>query len=244
MKLLLVLGVVVAYLGQLHAGPVVADHSLVAISSTRNELFKEFDHLLNGIAKEAIDSLSSLQQNTEKQVASVETAIQDLETLYNDKVLKEISKYDGVLQELETKVSPCFGAVPEDIKKIVHGARGQAGVCAKNTIARVREIKKNVEAHIHFGLGKVQDIVAIGRQCIVDNKGILEQINCALESAPKAVSIVEEIVRDAATLIAESSQEVADISVDTEQCLAVAVQDAVGRFNDAMKKVSECLGDE
>uniref|UniRef100_T1E835 Putative secreted protein n=1 Tax=Anopheles aquasalis TaxID=42839 RepID=T1E835_ANOAQ len=244
MKLLLVLGVAVAFLGQLHAGPVVHDHSLVQISSTRNELFKEFDQLLNGIAKEAIDSLSSVKQNTEKQVASVETAIQELETLYNDKVLKEISKYDGLLQDLETQVSPCFGPVPEDVKKIVQGARGEAGVCAKNTVARVRVIQKNVEAHIHFGLGKVQDIVAIGRQCIVDNKGVLEQINCALESAPKAVSIVEEIIRDAATLFAETSQEVAVISVDTEQCLAVAVQDAVGRLNEALKKVAECLGDE
>lgn len=65
-----------------------------------------------------------------------------------------------------------------------------------------------------------------------------------LLQASKAVSIVEEIVRDAATLIAATSQEVADISVETEQCLAVAVQDAVGRFNEALQKVAQCLGDE
>ncbi|XP_052866699.1 uncharacterized protein LOC128272856 [Anopheles cruzii] len=241
MKLFLV-AILGLCLGQSQAGPVVELQT--AEFATRTRFFGEFDNLLKGIAKEAIESLSTLRQSTAEEVESVENAIENLETLYNDKVLKEIAKYDDVLKELQTKVSPCFAPVPEEISKMVQSARDKAGVCAKATVARVRLIEKNVEEHIKFSLSKVHDIIGIGRKCLEDNSWIVDQINCALQNAPEAVNKVQEIVHDAAKLVAETSKEVAKLAAETEQCLGGAVQDAVTDFNEILGKVIQCLGDE
>uniref|UniRef100_A0A182NES0 CRAL-TRIO domain-containing protein n=1 Tax=Anopheles dirus TaxID=7168 RepID=A0A182NES0_9DIPT len=233
MKLLLV-GVLAVCLGQLQAGPVAVPSDGVPATDTRTQFFAEFNNLLNGIAKEALESLTTLEQSTGQQFQSVEDAIQDLEKLYNEKVLKEIESYDGALNELGTKVSPCFVSVPQDIRAIVQAARGKAGQCASQTLARVHGIQKNIEKHIGEGVQRVQEIVAIGKQCLAENSWIGDQINCALQNAPAAVSIVESIVRDAAVIIAQTSREVSALAKDTEQCLAVAVQDAVADFNDML----------
>ncbi|XP_035909108.1 uncharacterized protein LOC118510867 [Anopheles stephensi] len=242
MKLLLI-GVLAVCLGQLQAGPVALPSSGVPSSDSRAQFFSEFNNLLNGIAKEALVNLASLQQNADKQFRSVEDAIQDLEQLYNEKVLKEIESYDGALDELKSKVSPCFAEVPQEIRDIVQNARGKAGQCAKETLDRVRLIEQKIGKHIEAGAEKVRQIIAIGQKCLSDNSWIVDQINCALQNAPVAVSIVEEIVRDAAVLIGQTSREVAALAKDTEQCLSVAVQDAATEFNDMLVKVVGCLGE-
>uniref|UniRef100_A0A8W7Q550 Protein TsetseEP domain-containing protein n=1 Tax=Anopheles coluzzii TaxID=1518534 RepID=A0A8W7Q550_ANOCL len=240
MKLLLI-GVLALCLGQLQAGPVAVPAKKVPSADTRALFFAEFTHLLDGIAKEALASLTSLEQNAGKQIASVEDAIQDLEQLYNEKVLKEIERYDGALNELSSSVSPCFESVPQNIRDIVQGARGKAGQCGKQTLDRVRKIQENIEQHIQDGAEKVKQIVAIGQKCLQENSWIGDQINCALQNAPVAVSIVEDIVKDAAGLIGHTSREVAALAKDTEQCLAVAVQGAVSEFNDMLAQVVGCL---
>lgn len=48
-------------------------------------------------------------------------------------------------------------------------------------------------------------------------------------------------MKDAAGLIGHTSREVAALAKDTEQCLAVAVQGAVGEFNDMLAQVVGCL---
>uniref|UniRef100_A0A182VUK4 CRAL-TRIO domain-containing protein n=1 Tax=Anopheles minimus TaxID=112268 RepID=A0A182VUK4_9DIPT len=240
MKLLLV-GFFAVCLGQLQAGPVAIPSERVPSADTRARFFTEFNNLLNGIAKEALVSLSSLEQNTASQFRSVEDAIQDLEKLYNEKVLKEITKYDGALDELKSKVSPCFSEVPQDIRDIVEGARNKAGQCGKATLDRVHAIERNIRDHIAQGAEKVKQIIAIGQKCLSDNSWIGDQINCALQNAPVAVSIVEGIVRDAAVLIGQTTREVSALAKDTEQCLAVAVQDAALEFNGMLTKVVDCL---
>uniref|UniRef100_A0A182MAH1 CRAL-TRIO domain-containing protein n=1 Tax=Anopheles culicifacies TaxID=139723 RepID=A0A182MAH1_9DIPT len=225
----------------LQAGPVAIPSERVPSADTRARFFAEFNNLLDGIAREALVSLSSLEQNTAKQFRSVEDAIQDLEQLYNEKVLTEITKYDGALDELKSKVSPCFSEVPQSIRDIVEGARNKAGQCGKETLDRVHAIEKNIRAHIAEGAEKVKQIIAIGQKCLSDNSWIGDQISCALQNAPVAVSIVEEIVRDAAVLIGQTSREVSLLAKDTEQCLAAAVQDAALEFNDMLTKVVECL---
>ncbi|XP_053674950.1 uncharacterized protein LOC128725247 [Anopheles nili] len=242
MKVLSV-GVLLFCFGQLYAGPVAIPAERALSLNTRGEFFVEFNNLLDGIAKEALASLSSLEQSTGQQVQSVEDAIQELENLYNEKVLKEIERYDGALDELSSKVSPCFASVRESIREIVQGARGKAGQCAKNALDQVRGVQQNIEAHIGAGVEKVKQIVDIGKKCLSENSWIVDQINCALQNAPVAVSIVEDIVRDAAALIKQTSQSVGALAKDTEQCLAVVVQDAVENFNDMLEQVVECLGE-
>uniref|UniRef100_A0A182P9H1 DUF725 domain-containing protein n=1 Tax=Anopheles epiroticus TaxID=199890 RepID=A0A182P9H1_9DIPT len=242
MKLLLI-GVLAICLGQLQAGPVAKPAQSVPTSDSRALFFSEFNHLLDGIAKEALASLASLEQNAGKQIESVEDAIQDLEKLYNEKVLKEIERYDGALQVLGSKVSPCFESVPQDIRDIVQDARKKAGQCGKETLDRVHAIQKNIEQHIGAGAEKVKQIIAIGEKCLKENSWIGDQINCALQNAPVAVSIVEEIVKDAAAVIGQTSREVGALAKDTEQCLAEAVQDAVVEFNDMLAQVVGCLGE-
>lgn len=161
----------------------------VPSADTRALFFAEFTHLLDGIAKEALASLSSLEQNAGKQIASVEDAIQDLEQLYNEKVLKEIERYDGALNELSSSVSPCFESVPQNIRDIVQGARAEAGQCGKQTLDRVRKIQENIEKHIQDGAEKVKQIMAIGQKCLQDNSWIGDQINCALQNAPSRLAL-------------------------------------------------------
>ena len=172
---------------KLQAGPVAVPAKKVPSADTRALFFAEFTHLLDGIAKEALASLSSLEQNAGKQIASVEDAIHDLEQLYNEKVLKEIERYDGALNELSSSVSPCFESVPQNIRDIVQGARAEAGQCGKQTLDRVRKIQENIEQHIQDGAEKVKQIVAIGQKCLQENTWIGDQINCALQN----VSIFE-----------------------------------------------------
>ncbi|XP_050078381.1 uncharacterized protein LOC126565260 [Anopheles maculipalpis] len=242
MKLLLI-AVLAVCLGQLQAGPVAIPSEGVPSSDARAQFFAEFNNLLDGIAQEALVSLSTIQQNADKQFRSVEDAIQDLETLYNEKVLKEIEKYDGALDELKSKVSPCFAEVQQNVRDIVQNARDKAGQCAKETLDRVHLIEKKIEEHIEAGTEKVKQIIAIGQKCLSDNTWIVDQINCALQNAPVAVGIVEEIVRDAAVLIGQTSRDVAALAKDTEQCLAVSVQDAVTEFNEMLAKVVVCLNE-
>ncbi|XP_052892346.1 uncharacterized protein LOC128300358 [Anopheles moucheti] len=244
MKLLLLLGVLAVCLGQLQAGPVALPSNDVPSLDTQARFFSDFNNLLNGIAKEALASLTSLEQSTGKQFRSVEEAIQDLEQLYNEKVLKEVASYDGALDELKAKVSPCFSEVPQDIRDIVERARDKAAVCGKETLERVRAIENNIRDHVAAGAGKVKDIIAIGQKCLSENSWIGDQINCALQNAPAAVSIVEGVVRDAAVLIGQTSRAVSVLAKDTEQCLGVAVQDAAIDFNDMLTKVVDCLDGE
>ncbi|KFB39062.1 AGAP009313-PA-like protein [Anopheles sinensis] len=240
MKLLLVAALAACF-GQLRAVPVADDTALALSSETRAQFFNEFNNLLGGIAKEALESLALAGQNTRSQLQSVQDAIKELETLYNEKVLQELAKYDGALGELGGKVSPCFIAVGQDIKDIVGAASGSAGQCAKETLSRVRQIEQNIEEFISLALDKVHEIVAIGTKCLSENNWIVDQINCALQNAPVAVSIVEEIIKDASELVSQTSREVSDIASDTEQCLAGTVQDAVGEFNTALENVIVCL---
>uniref|UniRef100_A0A182K0Q7 DUF725 domain-containing protein n=1 Tax=Anopheles christyi TaxID=43041 RepID=A0A182K0Q7_9DIPT len=243
MKLFLIGVLLAVCLGQLQAGPVAVPSPSVPSTDARARFFAEFNKLLDGIAMEALASLSSLEKNAGKQIESVEDAIHDLEKLYNEKVLKEIERYDGALAELGSQVSPCFEPVPQDIRGIVQAAREKAGECGKATLARVHLIQKNVEEHIAVGAEKVKQIIAIGQKCLQDNSWIGDQINCALQNAPAAVSIVEDIVKNAASLIGQTSRDVSELAKDTEQCLAVAVQDAVVEFNGMLAQVVGCLGD-
>uniref|UniRef100_A0AAG5CXC2 Protein TsetseEP domain-containing protein n=1 Tax=Anopheles atroparvus TaxID=41427 RepID=A0AAG5CXC2_ANOAO len=243
MKLLLVAALAIC-LGQLQAGPVASPTALVATSDSKAEFFDEFNKLLGGIAKEALESLSLLGENTRGQLQSVENALGELETLYNEKVQQEIEKYAGAFGELENKVSPCFAPVGQEIRDIVEEAREGAEQCAQETLARVQQIEKNIEEHANLALGKVQGIVAIGTKCLSENSWIVDQINCALQNAPVAVRIVQDIVQDAAKLIGQTSRDVSELASDTEQCLAVVVQDAVVEFNTALEKVINCLAGE
>ncbi|XP_058126519.1 uncharacterized protein LOC131283105 [Anopheles ziemanni] len=240
MKLLLVAALAVCF-GQLQAAPVASDTALALSSELHERFFNELNNLLKGVAQETIDSVTLAGQNTRAQVRSVLDAIKELETLYNEKVLQEIAKYDGPLGELGRKASPCFEAVGQAIKDSVAGAGESAGQCAKETLSRVRQIQQNIEEFMSLALGKVNEIVAIGTKCLSENNWIVDQMNCALENAPVAVNVAEEIVKDASELVRQTSQEVSEIASDTEQCLAVAINDSVGELNSALENVSVCL---